>query len=93
MTYHHSSFQRKTKSECCRDAPCCVQEAPVRGTAGTAITRYSSHLLVSFSTRVLSPAVTASFTVLELTMACNPGQMHIDSFQFRSHTQLHFGAA
>lgn len=93
MTYHHSSFQRKTMSECCRDMPCFVQEATVRGTAGIAITRYSSHLLVSFSTRVPSPAVTARFTVLELTMACNPGQIHIDSFWFRSHTQLRFGAA
>lgn len=65
VTYH----QRKTKSERCRDAPCFVQEAPVRETAGIAIVRYSSHLLVSFSTRVPSPAVTASFTVLEPTTA------------------------
>lgn len=92
-TYHYSSFQGKTKCECCRNAPCFVQEAPVRGTAGIAITRYSSHLLVSFSTRVPSPAVTASFTVLEPTMACNPGQIHSDSFWFRTHTQLCFGAA
>lgn len=42
VTYHHSSFQRKTKSERCRDAPCFVQEAPVRETAGIAIVRYSS---------------------------------------------------
>lgn len=93
VAYHHSSCQGKTKSECCRDAPCFVQEAPVRGPAGIAITRYSSHLLVSFSTRVPSSAVKASVTVLELTMACNPGQMHSDSFRFRPHTQLCFGDA
>lgn len=42
-----------------------------------------SHLLVSFSTGALNPAVTASFKVLELTVTCSPGRILIKSFQCR----------